>query len=106
MQVSMRQVRPAEGSLRGVVTDQTGAVVPGARVSNGVANVRTDLDGTFALDIADLGSEEKIVAVHPGFMPAFAEAQPGPDGALHWPDCPPLPPRPPAPPPPATRMSL
>lgn len=83
MQIAMRRIRPAEGSVRGVVLDQYGTVVPGARVSGGATSVRTEADGSFALDISDV---ERIVAVHPGLLPAFAEPEAGPDGEAMWPD--------------------
>jgi RNA polymerase sigma-70 factor (ECF subfamily) len=86
LQIAMRRVRPAEGSLRGVVVDGWGGVVPGARVSSGALSVRTDRDGSFALDISTQGPEDRVVAVHPGFLPAFAEAQQGPGGETQWPD--------------------
>ena len=54
-----------------MVIDPTGAVVPGAHVSSGALSVRTDADGSFALDVSKPGPGEGIVAVHPGFLPAF-----------------------------------
>lgn len=83
LQIAMQHIRPAAGSVRGVVLDHRGAVVPGARVSSGAVSVRTEADGSFALD---LSGSERIVAVHPGFLPAFAEPEPKPDGKAVWPD--------------------
>lgn len=64
----------AAAELRGVVFTAAGAPAADALVALGVASVRTDRDGRFALDPARAGEASTLVAAQPGALPARLDA--------------------------------
>lgn len=67
----------AERELRGVVFTRAGAPAADALVALGVASVRTDRDGRFALDPVLAGQATTLVAAQPGALPARLDAVDG-----------------------------
>lgn len=68
---------PVARELRGVVYTASGAPAADALVALGVASVRTDRDGRFALDPSLAGEASTLVAAQPGALPARLHAVAG-----------------------------
>lgn len=81
-QVSQAQ-RPCPSSLRveGVVTDMSGALIPGARVAANGSSVTSDGAGGFVLTCVAIGSNVRAGAA--GFGSATAQANGSPGSTVH-----------------------
>jgi RNA polymerase sigma-70 factor (ECF subfamily) len=72
-------VEPAS-AVHGVVLDDTGSPVAGARVGFGWPGFDAEPDGRFVLDAANAAQDTEIVAVAPGFLPVHEHFDAGRDG--------------------------
>ena len=74
-----------DGLVRGVVLDEAGAFVEGARVAARGDSTLSDRQGAFTLDVRETGAEPPLRAAKRGHLPAVFEPERGADGAPRWP---------------------
>jgi protocatechuate 3,4-dioxygenase beta subunit len=73
-------------AVRGQVVDSRGRGVAGACVSLGYNAVSCDANGGFRVDVGHEGEFDRLLAVHPGYLPALLEHPTDAQGkSLDWP---------------------
>ena len=86
IEVALEPTPKRPGQVEGVVLGRDGTPVADARVSCGAEVTRSDGDGRFRLDIADVPADgARLIAARPGMQPAFLVASGrDDDGRPRW----------------------
>lgn len=85
LRIVLARPRAGTGRLGGIVVDNAGGLVPGARVSVGWESTFSDARGRFELDVVKTPAPTRAIAAREGYLPAVQEAPKGADGVVAWP---------------------
>jgi RNA polymerase sigma factor (sigma-70 family) len=85
LRILLAHPKASAGRLGGIVVDDAGGLVPGARLSVGWESTYSDARGRFELDVAKSPAPARAIAAKEGYLPAVQEAPKAEDGKPAWP---------------------